>query len=110
VVTRSLIDKHELHAKESMVKAQTKHAALPPLSGVFKPATPSSSLLLPLTYRRPKLLIMAGSNPAARRLVRWTQDINQTEQLVEELSPRSVRQDAAPVLDQNLTDMSDRSS
>lgn len=71
--TRSLINKHVQHTKESTVKAQ---AALPPLSGVFKPAAaPSSSSLFPLAYRRNELPIMVEPKPGGKTL-RWTQDIN----------------------------------
>lgn len=70
--TRSVINKHVQHTKESTVKAQN---ALPPLSGVFKPAAAAASSLFPLAYRRNELPIMIEPKPGGKTL-RWTQDIN----------------------------------
>lgn len=72
--TRSLVNKHVQHTKDSHVKSQ---AALPPVSGIFK-TRPAATSLFPLAYQRNELPIMVEPKPGGKTL-RWTQDIGELD-------------------------------
>ncbi|TMW59417.1 hypothetical protein Poli38472_004486 [Pythium oligandrum] len=68
--TRSLIQKHVLHVKETH---QQDLARLPPIAGAYKKRNAAHSLF-PQAYQRGELPIMVESKTGGKT-IRWTQDI-----------------------------------